>query len=42
MFLDHAFRLCVDASNVGAGAVLLQADSEGIYRPELLFDLFFS
>lgn len=28
---DRSFQLCVDASNVGAGAVLLQADEEGIY-----------
>ncbi len=30
---DRPFSLCVDASNVGAGAVLLQADDVGIHRP---------
>lgn len=39
---DRPFRLCVDASNVGAGAVLLQADDAGIYRPVSYFSKKFS
>uniref|UniRef100_A0A8C1I8K6 Gypsy retrotransposon integrase-like protein 1 n=1 Tax=Cyprinus carpio TaxID=7962 RepID=A0A8C1I8K6_CYPCA len=34
---DRSFQVCVDASNVGAGAVLLQADEEGIQRPVSYF-----
>ncbi|KAL1248722.1 hypothetical protein QQF64_022040, partial [Cirrhinus molitorella] len=35
-WFDRPFRLCVDASNVGAGAVLLQADDSGIHHPPLI------
>lgn len=35
--LDKPFQLQVDASQVGAGAVLLQADEEGIHRPVCYF-----
>ncbi|XP_054871280.1 uncharacterized protein LOC118470435 [Amphiprion ocellaris] len=31
--LDHSFTLQVDASDVGAGAVLLQADEKGVEKP---------
>ncbi len=34
---DLPFSLCVDASNVGGGAVLLQADDAGIHRPVSYF-----
>ncbi len=39
---DRPFSLCVDASNVGAGAVLLQADEAGIHRPVSYFSKKFS
>lgn len=39
---DLPFRLCVDASNVGAGAVLLQADDAGFHRPVSYFSKKFS
>ena len=31
--MDHPFELQVDASDVGAGAVLLQKDTNGVDRP---------
>lgn len=35
--LDQPFQMQVDASNVGAGAVLLQSDEQGVYRPICYF-----
>ncbi|XP_054862874.1 uncharacterized protein LOC111572391 isoform X3 [Amphiprion ocellaris] len=35
--LDHSFALQVDASDVGAGAVLLQADEKGVEKPVCFF-----
>ena len=35
--LDHPFRLQVDASDVGAGAVLLQVDEKGVEKPVCFF-----
>lgn len=40
--LDKQFNLQVDASQVGAGAVLLQADEGGINRPISYFSWKFS
>ena len=34
---DHPFKLAVDASDVAVGAVLLQADSDGIDHPVCYF-----
>ncbi len=39
---DRPFSLCVDSSNVGAGAVLLQAGDAGIHRPVSYFSKKFS
>ena len=34
---NKEFKLAVDASDVGAGGVLLQADDNGVDHPVLLF-----
>lgn len=39
---DKPFLLAVDASNVGAGAVLMQEDEQGVKRPVSHFSKKFS
>ena len=39
---NKCFKLCVDASNVGAGAVLMQDDNQGIEHPICYFSKKFS
>ena len=40
--IDHPFKLAVDASDTGAGAALLQEDSQGIEHPVCYFSKKFS